>query len=64
VSRSMHTEQGESFPYNHHLRQFPDFPQKRERVRRRHDCQPRTFAETLSGRGWSYKTHHFPPCRR
>src|SRR5439155_12638173 len=25
----------------------PDLPQTRERVRRRYDCQPRTFSETL-----------------
>ena len=27
----------------------PDLPQTRERVRRRYDCQPRTFSETLLG---------------
>jgi integrase len=46
VSRSIHAAQGESLPYNHHLHQFLTFL-KHERVRRRYDCQPRTFSETL-----------------
>jgi hypothetical protein len=47
VSKSMHAEQGEPSPYNRQLQQFLTFLQTRERVRRRHDCQPQTFAETL-----------------
>lgn len=37
----------EPSPYNHHLKEFLTFL-KRERVRRRHDRQPRLFSEALS----------------
>jgi len=48
VSKSMHADHGEPSPHNHHLQQFLTFLKTRERVRRRHDCKPPTFAETLS----------------
>jgi hypothetical protein len=50
MSKSTPAEPDEQLLYNHHLQEFlRPLSNKRERFCRRHDCQPRTSAETLSG---------------